>query len=484
LTACEIRKKIGEKKISARETASAFLKRIHKEDPRLKAYITVFKENALKQADAVDKKIASGEDPGEIAGVPIAIKDNICIEHTPVTCASKILKNYISPYDAHIIKRLKRAGAVFLGKTNLDEFAMGSSTENSGFFTTRNPWNTDYIPGGSSGGSAACVAARMAPWAIGSDTGGSIRQPAGCCGVVGMKPTYGRVSRYGLVAFGSSLDQIGPFARNIQDTALLLKVISGYDDKDSTSLKNAVPDYSHILKDGIKGLKIGLPKEYFIKGVDPEVREAVEKAIKVYKELGAHICDVTLPHTEYAVSVYYIIAPSEASANLARYDGVKYGHRSAEAENLVESYVKSRDEGFGDEVKRRIMIGTYALSSGYYDAYYAKAQKVRRLVQRDFSECFKKVDVLLTPTAPTTAFKIGEKTSDPLQMYLSDIFTISCNLAGIPGISIPCGFSTQGLPIGLQLMGPLMDETVVLKAAYAFQKHTEYHLTIPGESKT
>jgi aspartyl-tRNA(Asn)/glutamyl-tRNA(Gln) amidotransferase subunit A len=365
-----------------------------------------------------------------------------------------------------------------VGKTNLDEFAMGSSTENSAFFTTKNPWNRQCIPGGSSGGSAACVSARMAPLSLGSDTGGSIRQPASCCGVVGMKPTYGRVSRYGLIAFASSLDQIGPFSRNVEDAAVLLKAVSGYDPKDSTSVNIEVKDYPEEIKKDLKGLRAGLPKEYFSSGLDKEVEESLAKAVKVLEGLGVKFEEISLPHTEYAVSVYYIIAPSEASANLARYDGVRYGLRS-ESDNLLDIYEKTRGRGFGAEVKRRIMLGTYALSSGYYDAYYGKAQKVRTLIKKDFEDAFKKVDVIVTPTAPTTAFKIGERSEDPLQMYLSDIFTISCNLAGIPGISIPCGFSKDGLPIGMQVLGNIFKEEDILRTAYHYEKSTEWHKKHP-----
>jgi aspartyl-tRNA(Asn)/glutamyl-tRNA(Gln) amidotransferase subunit A len=401
------------------------------------------------------------------------------ITGTRTTCSSKILENYISPYDAAVISKLKAEGAVFVGKTNLDEFAMGSSTENSAFQTTRNPWNTDCIPGGSSGGSAAAVAARMAPLALGSDTGGSIRQPAACCGVLGLKPTYGRVSRYGLVAFASSLDQIGPFAKNAGDCALLLSAISGYDDKDSTSVNTDVPDYAAAMKKDIKGLRIGLPKEYFIKGVDPQVENAVRNAVKVLEGLGAIVEEISLPHTEYATAVYYIIAPSEASANLARYDGVKYGFRAGSS-NLLEEYEKTRGKGFGAEVKRRIMLGTYALSAGYYDAYYGKAQRVRTLIKNDFDSAFAKVDAIITPTAPTPAFRIGAKSADPLQMYLSDIFTISCNLAGLPGISIPCGFSKEGLPIGLQILGKPFGEEDILRISYNYENHTDWHQKNPA----
>lgn len=473
-SARDIAVQVKSRKISARETAEVFFKRIEAWDPVLKCFTSLQQDSALAQARAVDERIAKGEDPGPLAGVPIAIKDNICVKGVKTTCSSKILANYTAAYDATVIAHLRAAGAVLVGKTNLDEFAMGSSTENSAFFTTRNPWDPSRIPGGSSGGSAAAVAARLAPLALGSDTGGSIRQPAACCGVVGFKPTYGAVSRFGLVAFASSLDQIGPFAWNVADAALLLQTISGYDKRDSTSIDRPVPDYAAALGRGVKGLKIGLPKEYFIDGMDPAVERAVREAVKTLEKLGASVQEISLPHTDAAVSVYYVLAPSEASANLARFDGVRYGHRSAKAQNLLEQYELSRAEGFGPEVKRRIMLGTYALSSGYYDAYYLKAQKVRTLIKQDFDQAFQKVDVLLTPTAPTAAFKIGEKADDPLQMYLSDIFTISCNLAGLPGLSLPCGFTQDNLPIGLQILGKPFDEETVLAAASAYEKATSW----------
>lgn len=478
-SALELKNKIVKKEISVEEATKAYLDRIKSLNPKLFAFVNVLEKEVIGQAKQIDEKIAQGKNVGELAGLPIAIKDNICIKGLPTTCSSKILKNFISPYDATVIEKLKEADAIFIGKTNLDEFAMGSSTENSAFGVTHNPWNLDYIPGGSSGGSAVAVAAGLTPLALGSDTGGSIRQPAACCGVVGLKPTYGRVSRYGLVAFASSLDQIGCFSHDIEDCALLLKIISGYDRRDSTSLEQSIPDYLGELKKDVKGLKIGMPKEYFIAGLHPEVNAAIKEAIKVFNNLGAKIEEVSLPHTEYAVAVYYLIAPAEASANLARYDGVKYGYRTTVAENLVEMYEKTRDEGFGPEVKRRIMIGTYALSAGYYEAYYGKAQKVRRLIADDFTRVFEKVDLLLTPTAPTPAFKIGEKTDDPLQMYLSDIFTIPCNLAGLPGISIPCGFSQSGLPIGMQLLGPAFQEEQMMRAAWHYQQQTEWHKKRP-----
>jgi aspartyl-tRNA(Asn)/glutamyl-tRNA(Gln) amidotransferase subunit A len=479
LTACEIIEKIKKREISAKEVAGQYLERIEKVDGKIHAFNSVFAEKSLKKADEIDGKIKKNEPVGILAGLPIAIKDNMCIKGEKTTCSSKILENYIATYNATVIEKLEKEDAVFIGKTNMDEFAMGSSTENSAFFATKNPWDLERIPGGSSGGSAASVASNMSKVALGSDTGGSIRQPASLCGCVGLKPTYGRVSRYGLVAFASSLDQIGPFAKNIKDASLILQVISGYDEKDSTSVKIPVENYLSEIEKDIKGLTIGLPKEYFIDGMDKEVEKAVYDSVKVFEKLGARIKEISLPHTKYAVSVYYIIAPSEASANLARYDGVKYGFRAA-SDSLIEMYEKTRAFGFGNEVKRRIMLGTYALSSGYYDAYYLKAQKVRTLIKNDFDAAFKNVDVILTPTTPSPAFKIGEKISDPLQMYLSDIFTISCNLAGICGISLPCGFSSENLPIGLQLLGKPFDEKTILRAGHNFQKETDYHLKSPN----
>ncbi len=477
-TAREIAARVKSKKISAQEVARAFLSRAKAWDKTVKAFLSLDEEKALAQARTVDDRLARGEDPGPLAGVPVAIKDNMCVTGTRTTCASKILENFVANYDATAIARLRDAGAVFIGKTNLDEFAMGSSTENSAFFTTKNPWDPTRVPGGSSGGSAAAVAARLAPLALGSDTGGSIRQPAALCGIVGLKPTYGRVSRFGLVAFASSLDQIGPFAWNTADAALLLGVVAGHDPRDSTSVKRPVPDYLARSADSIKGLRVGLPKEYFIDGMDPAVEKAVREAVKTLESLGATVREVSLPHTDAGLSVYYVLAPSEASANLARFDGVRYGHRSAKATNLLEQYELSRDEGFGPEVKRRIMLGTYALSSGYYDAYYLKAQKVRTLIKNDFDRVFDQVDLIVTPTAPTPAFKAGEKSDDPLQMYLSDVFTISCNLAGIPGLSLPCGFS-GGLPIGLQLLGRPFEEERVLAAARAYEEATAWVKTPP-----
>lgn len=475
LSAAEIARKVRAKELSARDVAKSFLDRAHGWDKSIKAFLSFNDDAALAQADAVDRAVSAGKDPGPLAGVPVAVKDNLCVTGTKTTCASKILENFTANYDATVIEKVRAAGAVFIGKTNLDEFAMGSSTENSAFFTTRNPWDVSRIPGGSSGGSAAAVAARLAPLALGSDTGGSIRQPAALCGVVGLKPTYGRVSRFGLVAFASSLDQIGPFSTTVADAALLLQVLAGHDPKDSTSARVPVPDYSASLGRGVKGLRVGLPKEYFIDGMDPEVNRAVRQAVSTLESLGATVKEVSLPHTDAGLSVYYVIAPSEASANLARFDGVRYGHRSPRATSLLEQYEFSRDEGFGPEVKRRIMLGTYALSSGYYDAYYLKAQKVRTLIKQDFDQAFESVDVIATPTAPTAAFKAGEKSDDPLQMYLSDVFTISCNLAGLPGLSLPCGFTSNGLPIGLQLLGKPFDEETVFAAAAAYEKATQWN---------
>ncbi|MFH1783292.1 MAG: Asp-tRNA(Asn)/Glu-tRNA(Gln) amidotransferase subunit GatA [bacterium] len=475
LTAHELSDKLQNKEISSREVTESVFSKIEKTEKKLNCYVTLNREQAFEAADEVDSKRSKGEKLEPLAGVPVAIKDNICIKGVKTTCSSRILENFITPYDATVIEKLRSCGAVFIGKTNMDEFAMGSSCETSFFGPTRNPWNLDAIPGGSSGGSAAAVAGDEAILAIGSDTGGSIRQPASCCGVVGMKPTYGSVSRFGLVAFASSLDQIGPLTKDVRDAALLMNAISGHDKKDSTSVDRNVPDYTKALGKDIKGLKIGIPREFFIPGLDSEVESHVRDAIKKLEGLGSKIVEVSLPHTEYGVAVYYIIAPSEASANLARYDGVKYGYRSPKAKDLLQSYMKSRSEGFGSEVKRRIMIGTYALSAGYYDAYYLKALKVRTLIKKDFEDAFKKVDVIVTPTAPSAAFKIGEKTNDPLQMYLSDIFTITANLAGIPGLSLPCGFTKGGLPIGLQILGNHFEEETILKIAHVYEQNTDWH---------
>ena len=474
LTIHELHDMLKKGETTSETITESVLSRIKAVDGKVKAYITVTEEVARAQAREADKRIKAG-DASPLLGIPIAVKDNMCTDGIKTTCASKILGNFVPPYDATVVRNLKQAGYVLCGKPNMDEFAMGSSTENSGFFITKNPWDLERIPGGSSGGSAAAVAAGECIGSLGSDTGGSIRQPASCCGVVGLKPTYGRVSRFGLVAFASSLDQIGPITKDVIDAALLMNVISGHDKKDSTSANIPSPDYTRALKKDVKGMKIGLPKEYFIEGMDPEVEKAVRDAVKTLEGLGAKVTEVTLPHTDYAVATYYILATSEASSNLARYDGVKYGYRTQSPKDLMDMYMKSRAEGFGPEVKRRIMLGTYALSAGYYDAYYKKGQQVRTLIKRDFDEAFKTVDVIATPTAPTAAFKIGEKSSDPLQMYLSDIFTISVNLAGIPGLSLPCGFTSGNLPIGLQLLGKHFDEEAILHTAFAYEQATEWH---------
>jgi len=481
-TAHALHEQLKNKEVSARELVEAFYQRIHVVEKTVHAYNTLARETALVQADAADRRFAKGE-AGPLTGIPIALKDNLCTAGLRTTCSSKILENFIPPYDATVVSKLKAAGAVFLGKTNMDEFAMGSSTENSAFEKTANPWDPSRIPGGSSGGSAAAVAADEAVFALGSDTGGSIRQPAACCGVVGMKPTYGRVSRYGLIAFASSLDQIGPLTHDVTDAATVMNVIGGHDPLDSTSADLPMPNLCAGLGEKIEGLRIGIPKEYFIEGIAPEIREAIEKAIAFYEALGAETKPVSLPHTDYAVATYYILATAEASSNLARYDGVRYGHRTKDPRDLLELYMKSRQEGFGPEVKRRIMIGAHALSSGYYDAYYKKGQQVRTLIKNDFDAAFESVDLIVTPTAPTAAFKLGEKVGDPLQMYLSDIFTISVNLAGLPAISLPCGFTQAGLPIGLQLIARPFDEAGMLRAAYAFERGHDFHLRRPDTLK-
>ncbi len=467
------------REVTCREATEAFYRRIGEVEARVQAYLRLTEEEAYRQAEEVDRKIAQGEVLGDLAGIPIGLKDILCTEGIETTCGSKILKGYIPFYDATVIRRLKERGAIFLGKLNMDEFAMGSSTENSGFQITRNPWNLACIPGGSSGGSAAAVAADECAGAIGTDTGGSIRQPASCCGVVGLKPTYGRVSRYGLIAFASSLDQIGPITKDVEDCAILLGGISGFDPLDSTSVNQEVPDYKQYLTRHIEGVRIGIPKEYFVEGMDGSVETATQEAIDLLKRLGAEIKSISLPHTPYAVAVYYIICTAEASSNLARYDGVKYGFRSSHFEDLLEMYCQTRAEGFGKEVKRRIILGTYVLSAGYYDAYYRKASQVRTLLTEDFKKAFEEVDVIVTPTAPTPAFRIGEKVEDPLQMYLSDILTIPVNLAGIPAISLPCGYSQEGLPIGLQIMGRHFDEGMLLRVAYTFEQHTDVRLRKP-----
>ncbi|HEX4053896.1 MAG TPA: Asp-tRNA(Asn)/Glu-tRNA(Gln) amidotransferase subunit GatA [Tepidisphaeraceae bacterium] len=468
------------KKISSVELTRQALSRIDRLEPQILAFNSVDPDRALEQAKAVD----DGNRTGPLAGVPVALKDNLCTSYGTTTCSSRMLANFRAPYDATVVKKLEAAGAVILGKTNLDEFAMGSSTENSAFKTTRNPWDTARVPGGSSGGSAAALAAGMCCASIGSDTGGSIRQPASLCGVVGLKPTYGRVSRYGLIAFASSLDQIGPFGWNVPDVALLMNVISGRDPKDSTSVDQPVPDYLQQLDQPLNGVRIGIAREYQLAaGMDAQVKSAVDAATKKYRDLGAQLVDVSLPHTEYGIAAYYVIAPCEASSNLARYDGVHFGHRTnAPVKDIIELFSKSRAEGFGEEVQRRIMIGTYALSSGYYDAYYLRALKIRALIKRDFDQAFEKCDVILCPTSPTPAFKAGEKTGDPLQMYLCDVFTVTCNIAGIAGISLPCGFTSgpKPLPIGLQLLGPTFGEEKLLRIARMYEMSTDWHKHRPA----
>ena len=480
LTIHQLHDLLVKKEVTSREATEALYLRIKEVDKKLRAYLLLTEEEAYRQADQVDRKIAKGGEIGDLSGIPMGLKDILCTKGIRTTCGSKILENYVPFYDGTVVKKLRERNAVFLGKLNMDEFAMGSSTENSGFQITRNPWNVDRIPGGSSGGSAAAVAADECIASLGTDTGGSIRQPASCCGVVGLKPTYGRVSRYGLVAFASSLDQIGPITKDVKDCAILMNAISGYDPYDSTSVNTEVPDYKESLTKDVKGIRIGIPKEYFIEGIDPDVEKAVAQAIDLFGKWGAEVKRVSLPHTEYAVAIYYIIATAEASSNLARYDGVKYGLRSKGYRDLMEMYTQTRAKGFGQEVKRRIILGTYVLSAGYYDAYYRKASQVRTLMRKDFEDAFRQVDVILAPTAPTPAFRIGEKTEDPLQMYLSDIFTIPVNIAGIPGISIPCGFSRENLPIGLQIMGKHFDEGMLLRVAYAFEQNTDFHLKKPA----
>ena len=479
LTIQEAHRLLRKKEISSQDLTQAILDRINAVDDAVGAYITVDDEMAMAQANIADKAISDGN-IRPLTGIPIALKDLICTKGLLTTCGSKILENFIPPYDATVVKKLRSEHAVIIGKLNMDEFAMGSSTENSGFKLTRNPWDLTRIPGGSSGGSAAAVAADMCIGALGSDTGGSIRQPASHCGVVGLKPTYGRVSRFGLVAFASSLDQIGPLTKNVTDSAFLMNTISGYDASDSTSVPEDVPDYVSFLENGLKGMTVGVPKEYTAtQGLDPDVFHAVKGAVKKIEDLGAQCIEISLPHTEYVVAAYYVIAPSEASSNLARYDGVKYGYRDKEKTYLMDMYKSTRSKGFGPEVQRRILLGTYSLSAGYYDAYYKKASQVRTLIIEDFKKAFNTCDVILSPVAPTPAFKIGEMADDPLTMYLSDIFTISANLAGIPGISVPCGFSSEGLPMGLQIMARHFDEGKLFKVAYNYEQATDFHTKKP-----
>lgn len=480
LQANEIRESIIARRFTAVEVVTALFDRIKEVEPKVQAYITLCEEKALEKAKEVDEKIAAGKPVGRLAGVPIAIKDNICTDGTLTTCASKMLGDFVPPYDATVIKKLLKEDAIIIGKTNMDEFAMGSSTENSSFKTTKNPWDLTRVPGGSSGGSAAVVAAGLSPISLGSDTGGSIRQPAAFCGVVGFKPTYGIVSRFGLIAFGSSLDQIGPFSKSVTDAALTLEVIQGEDSLDSTSYKGEIKgDYLSTLADGVKGMKIGVPKEFFQSSLDEEISDSIKQSIQVLKDLGAEVSEMSLPITEEGLSAYYIISSAEASSNLARFDGVRYGYRPEEFSNIDDLMVKSRTEAFGKEVKRRIMLGTYALSSGYYDAYYNRAHKLKKKIKEEFKKAFDEYDVILSPTTPTVAFKCGEKSEDPLSMYLADIYTVSANLAGIPAISIPCALSKEGLPIGLQILGPHFGEEKILKTAYALEQELKVSTLAP-----
>jgi len=478
LTISAVRELLDKREISVADVVTSVIRRIADVEDRVQAFLTVTKDEAVRMAREAQQRIDTGGAGSAMLGIPLAIKDNMCTKGVQTTCSSKILFSFIPPYESTVTSRLAGQGYVLIGKTNLDEFAMGSSTENSGFRATKNPWDLERIPGGSSGGSAAAVASDECIAALGSDTGGSIRQPAALCGVVGLKPTYGRVSRFGLVAFASSLDQIGTITKNVEDSALLMNVISGRDPLDSTSAPLPVPDFTKVLGEDIKGIKVGIPMEYFVEGLDEAVGKSVKDAIRELESLGAVPVEISLPHTEYAIAAYYILATSEASSNLARYDGVKYGLR-AEGRDLMDMYMKTRSQGFGAEVKRRIMLGTYALSSGYYEAYYKKAQQVRTLIKKDFDDAFSKVDIIVTPTSPTAAFKLGEKTSDPLQMYLSDIFTISANLAGVPAISIPCGFTSDSLPIGLQMIGKHFDEETIFRAAHAYERSTDWHRRKP-----
>ncbi len=474
LTVHELQEKIKNKELSITEITKAYLDRINAKEKDVNAFVTVLADEALENAKEIEEKVNNGEINSELAGIPIGIKDNICTKGVKTTCGSKMLENFVAPYDATITKKLKEAGTISLGKMNMDEFAMGSSTEHSAIKITKNPWDLNTVPGGSSGGSAAAVAANMVPWALGSDTGGSIRQPASLCGVVGLKPTYGLVSRYGLVAYASSLDQIGPITKDVKDSAILLNLLAGHDEKDTTSVNIPKVDYVKELKKDVKGMKIAVPKEFFGEGLNAEVKESLMKAIEKYKELGAEVEEVSLNIVDYIIATYYIISCAEASSNLGRFDGIRYGHRTENFENLEDIYVNSRTEGFGAEVKRRIILGTYVLSSGYYDAYYKKAQQVRTLVKQEFDKVFEKYDVILTPTSPTVAFEIGSKSNNPLEMYLADIYTVPVNVAGLPGISIPCGVDSKGMPIGMQLIGNRFAEGTILNAAYTYEQATKF----------
>ena len=474
LTVHELKEKLVKKEITVQEVTKAYVDRINDKEKDVGAFVTTLCDEALKEAKSIQEKIDAGEIKGELAGIPIGIKDNMCTKGIKTTCSSKMLENFVSPYDATVVEKLKEQHMIDLGKLNMDEFAMGASTEYSAFHVTRNPWNLNTVPGGSSGGSAAAVAANLVPWALGSDTGGSIRQPAAFCGVVGLKPTYGLVSRYGLVAFASSLDQIGPITKDVEDAAMLLNVIAGHDERDTTSENREKIDYTKCLKNDVKGLKIGVPKEFFGEGINEEVKAKLKEAIEKYKEMGAEVEEFSLDIANYALATYYIIACAEASSNLGRFDGIRYGYRTENFTNLKEIYKNSRSEGFGDEVKRRIILGTYVLSSGYYDAYYKKAQQVRTLVRKEFDKAFEKYDVLLTPTSPTVAFEIGTRSSNPLEMYLADICTVSINIAGLPGISVPCGVDSNGMPVGMQLIGNRFDEEKILNAGYTYEQATKF----------
>ena len=474
LTVHELQEKLKNKKLTITEITKAYVDRINAKEKDVQAFVTTLTDEALDKAKDIQEKIDNGEITGDFAGIPIGIKDNVCTKDVKTTCSSKMLENFVSPYDATVVEKLNEENMIDLGKLNMDEFAMGGSTEYSYFKKTRNPWNLNKAPGGSSGGSAAAVAANLVPWALGSDTGGSIRQPASFCGVVGLKPTYGLVSRYGLVAFASSLDQIGPITKDVRDSAMLLNLIAGHDEKDTTSTDMPKKDYTKALKKDVKGLKIGVPKEFFGEGINTEVKETLQKAIEKYKELGAEVEEFSLDIAQYSLATYYIIACAEASSNLGRFDGIRYGYRTPEFSNLKELYKKSRSEGFGEEVKRRIILGTYVLSSGYYDAYYKKAQQVRTLVMNEFNKGFEKYDVILTPTSPTVAFDIGSKSNNPLEMYLADICTVSVNIAGLPGISIPVGIDKEGMPIGMQLIGNKFQEETILNAAYTLEQEIKF----------
>ncbi|MBR3249387.1 MAG: Asp-tRNA(Asn)/Glu-tRNA(Gln) amidotransferase subunit GatA [Clostridia bacterium] len=474
LTVHELQEKLKNKELTSSKITKAYVDKINRIEPQIGAFVTTLTDEAIAKAGKIDKKIETGEIQGDLAGIPIGIKDNICTKGIKTTCSSRMLENFVSPYSATVMEKIENKNMINLGKLNMDEFAMGGSTETSYFKKTKNPWNLDCVPGGSSGGSAAAVASGMVPWALGSDTGGSIRQPASFCGVVGLKPTYGLVSRYGLVAFASSLDQIGPITKDVKDSAILLNLIAGHDEKDTTSVELDKKDYVKALKNDVKGLKIAVPKEFFGEGINEEVKANLEQAIEKYKELGAEVEEISLDIAKYALATYYIIACAEASSNLGRFDGIRYTYRTPEFNDLKEIYKKSRSEGFGAEVKRRIILGTYVLSSGYYDAYYKKAQQVRTLVTKEFNKAFEKYDVILTPTSPTVAFKIGEKSNNPLEMYLADICTVSVNIAGLPGISIPCGVDSKGMPIGMQLIGNKFCEETILNAAYTYEQATNF----------